>query len=80
MLALHFSGMEVKIEHIVKSEQAKMRWGIEFVFNVEYTPHHGSRRKKPECHRVLPLTVLISTISTPCEMKKKRDKYGNRKK
>jgi hypothetical protein len=25
------------------AEEAKKRWGIEFVFNVEYTPHHGGR-------------------------------------
>ncbi len=26
-----------------KAKEAKKRWGIEFVFNVEYTPHHGGR-------------------------------------
>jgi hypothetical protein len=26
-----------------QAEEAKKRWGIEFVFNVEYTPHHGGR-------------------------------------
>jgi hypothetical protein len=25
------------------AEEAKKRWGIKFVFNVEYTPHHGGR-------------------------------------
>jgi hypothetical protein len=25
------------------AEEAKKRWGIEFVFNVEYTPYHGGR-------------------------------------
>jgi hypothetical protein len=25
------------------AEEAKKRWGIEFVFNVKYTPHHGGR-------------------------------------
>jgi hypothetical protein len=25
------------------ADEAKKRWGIEFVFNVEYTPHHGGR-------------------------------------
>ncbi len=25
------------------AEEAKKGWGIEFVFNVEYTPHHGGR-------------------------------------
>jgi hypothetical protein len=23
------------------AEEAKMRWGIDFVFNIEYKPHHG---------------------------------------
>ncbi len=29
--------------HSQLAEEAKKRWGIEFVFNVEYTPHHGGR-------------------------------------
>ncbi len=42
------------------AEEAKKRWGIEFVFNVEYTPHHGGRweRMVKEFKRIVAKTIL----------------------
>ncbi len=41
------------------AEEAKKRWGIEFVFNVEYTPHHGGRweRMVKEFKRIIAKVV-----------------------
>ncbi len=41
------------------AEEEKKRWGIEFVFNVKYTPHHGGRWKRmvKEFKRILPKAV-----------------------
>jgi hypothetical protein len=41
------------------AEEAKKRWGIEFVFNVEYTPHHGGRweRMVEEFKRIIAKVV-----------------------
>ncbi len=41
------------------AEEAKKRWGIEFVFNVEYTPHHGGRweRRVEEFKRIVAKAV-----------------------
>jgi hypothetical protein len=41
------------------AKDAKKRWGIEFVFNVEYTPHHGGRweRMVKEFKRIITKAV-----------------------
>ncbi len=41
------------------TEEAKKRWGIKFVFNVNYTPHHGGRweRMVKEFRRIIPKAV-----------------------
>jgi hypothetical protein len=41
------------------AEEAKKRWGIKFVFNVEYTPHHGGRweRMMKEFKRIVAKAV-----------------------
>jgi hypothetical protein len=42
------------------AEEVKKRWGIKFVFNVEYTPHHGGRweRMVKEFKRIVANSVV----------------------